>query len=156
MKFKNFALKLAIIFLEVILTSIVFIIGISSLNEGKLEFSFPIVMFWITILGSLFISYFVAFKLNNILKLIEKNKAFSVQTIETVRSIKKAVMILVILSFGILPIVYMIADLSDGPGFMIFGFLFVLLTITMYVFTLIVEELFTSAFNIQNENNLTI
>ncbi|URZ86588.1 DUF2975 domain-containing protein [Floricoccus penangensis] len=156
MKFKNFALKLAIIFLEVILTTIVFIIGISSLNEGKLEFSFPIVMFWITILGSLFISYFVAFKLNNILKLIEKNKAFSVQTIETVRSIKKAMLILVILSFGILPIVYMIADLSDGPGFMIFGFLFVLLTITMYVFTLIVEELFTSAFNIQNENNLTI
>lgn len=156
MKFKNFALKLAIIFLEVILTTIVFIIGISSLNEGKLEFSFPIIMFWIAILGSLFISYFVAFKLNNILKLIEKNKAFSVQTIETVRSIKKAMMILVILSFGILPIVYMIADLSDGPGFMIFGFLFVLLTITMYVFTLIVEELFTSAFNIQNENNLTI
>lgn len=156
MKFKNFALKLAIIFFEVILTTIVFIIGISSLNEGKLEFSFPIIMFWIAILGSLFISYFVAFKLNNILKLIEKNKAFSVQTIETVRSIKKAMMILVILSFGILPIVYMIADLSDGPGFMIFGFLFVLLTITMYVFTLIVEELFTSAFNIQNENNLTI
>lgn len=156
MKFKNFALKLAIIFLEVILTTIVFIIGISSLNEGKLEFSFPIVMFWITILGSLIISYFVAFKLNNILKLIEKNKAFSVQTIETVKSIKTAMMILVILSFGILPIVYMIADLSDGPGFMIFGFLFVLLTITMYVFTLIVEELFTSAFNIQNENNLTI
>ena len=156
MKFKNFALKLAIIFLEVILTTIVFIIVISSLNEGKLEFSFPIVMFWITILGSLIISYFVAFKLNNILKLIEKNKAFSVQTIETVKSIKTAMMILVILSFGILPIVYMIADLSDGPGFMIFGFLFVLLTITMYVFTLIVEELFTSAFNIQNENNLTI
>lgn len=156
MKFKNFALKLAIIFLEVILTSIVFIIGISSLNEGKLEFSFPIVMFWITILGSLIISYFVAFKLNNILKLIEKNKAFSVETIETVKSIKTAMMILVMLSFGILPIVYMIADISDGPGFMIFGFLFVLLTITMYEFTLIVEELFTSAFNIQNENNLTI
>lgn len=98
-----------------------------------------------------FIAVFHVFKL---LKLIEKDKTFTMNSIQSLGIISKCSIAEIILYF--IGIIYLYVNEAMQPGIVLLGLLIMFVAFIIYVFIEILKELLLKAVEIKTENELTI
>ncbi len=93
-----------------------------------------------------FISLFYTLKWVN---LIERNQAFSLLSVETLRKVKYSWAIISVLYLGGWPLLYPIAQADDAPGLIIIGLLIALVPVAITSFVALLEKLFQEAINLK-------
>ena len=100
-----------------------------------------------------FIGLYQAF---NLLRLIDKNKAFSRETLRALNTIKYCGIAIGVM-YGIgLPYIYRLAQMDDAPGVMMIGIIFTFAPIIIAVFAAVLQKMFQNTMDIKSENELTV
>ncbi len=100
-----------------------------------------------------FIAIYQAFLL---LGYIDGNLAFSSLSVRALRCIKYCGVTMSAILLLFMPVVFMIAEADDAPGFVLFGFLYSCLPIVVSVFAAVLQKLLESAIEIKSENDLVV
>lgn len=107
------------------------------------------------VLGSLLV-ILIAFWLNQLLNIIQKQQVFSQSALPIVAKIKRTIFLIGFNLIGILPQVYQNAQNEDAPGLILIGLGLVCLPFAVGIFATILEQLLIQAVTIKKENDLTI
>lgn len=91
-----------------------------------------------------------------LLNLIDKGKAFSMQSVAALKRISVAAIIIAAVFLLCEPSFYIWAENDDAPGLVIFGLLPVGAALTIAVFAGVLQRLFRDAIKIKSENDLTV
>ncbi len=94
-----------------------------------------------------------AFKL---LHYIDKNKAFSQESVTALRTIKYCAIAMSILYATAMPLVVLIAELDDAPGAAAMGMAVVCAPLVVATFAAVLQKLVQHAIDLQLENDLTV
>jgi len=100
-----------------------------------------------------FVALYQAFKL---LIYIDNNQAFSELSVKALKNIKFCAMTISGLYAVIMPFVFLVADLDDAPGLIIFGMVPIFASMVIAVFAAVLQKLLKNAIDIKSENDLTI
>lgn len=114
---------------------------------------YPIVIGMYVSVIPFFAALYEAFKL---LSYIDKNEAFSELSVKALQKIKFCAMTISVLYVIILPFVYIVAELDDAPGLIIFGMVPVFAALVIAVFAAVLQRLLQEAIHIKSENDLTV
>lgn len=100
-----------------------------------------------------FAALYQAFRL---LGFIDRNHAFSEDSANTLKKIKRlAVAIGLFYTAGLLP-VYVLAEIDDAPGLILVGGGMVFAAFTVAIFAAVLQKLLQNAIDIKTENDLTV
>lgn len=99
------------------------------------------------------VALYQAFKL---LTYIEKNQSFSELTVKSLKNIKFCGIIITGLYVGMMPFVYLVAELDDAPGLIVIGMVFAFASIVIAVFAAVLQRLLQEAIDIKSENDLVV
>ncbi len=100
-----------------------------------------------------FIALCQAFQL---LSYIDKNQSFSELSVKSLKNIKFCAITISGLYVVVMPFVYLVADLDDAPGLIIFGMVPVIASMVIAVFAAVLQRLLQEAIHIKSENDLTV
>lgn len=100
-----------------------------------------------------YIALYQAFRL---LGFIDKNQAFSNLSVFTLRKIKYCSLIISAIFVVVMPFVFMVADLDDAPGLIIFWMVPIFTAMVIAVFSAVLQRLLKEAIDIKSENDLTV
>lgn len=100
--------------------------------------------------------FFGLYQIYRLLKLIDKDLAFSEDSLKIVRKIKHTILMIFPVLLGILPMAYRIADGDDAPGVMALGLGITMIPLVAGAFAATIEKLLRNAISIKNENDLTV
>lgn len=100
--------------------------------------------------------YYALFQTFKLLSYIDKNDAFSEQSVKCLRTIKYCAILISGLYLLGLPLFYLIAEMDDAPGFILIGLIIIFASIVIAVFAAVLQKLLTSAIEIKSENDLTV
>lgn len=92
----------------------------------------------------------------SLLKLIDKNKAFSQKSVKALRSIKGCGYSIAALYVLIMPIIFYVAELDDAPGLAGMGLIIILASVVVATFAAVLEKLLQNVLEIKKENELTV
>jgi hypothetical protein len=87
---------------------------------------------------------------------IEKNQAFTEQSVQSLKRIKLCAMIIAGLFVLYSPYILNLAQMDDAPGLFAGGLIITFLSLVIGVFTALLEKLFQNAVDIKAENDLTV
>lgn len=151
-------------FLKFILAGLVaFILFLSFLLTMGLLFSinehsvFPeqvlaSISLYLSAIASLLIIYYMY----RLLRLVDKDTAFSALSLFYVHVIFRLALMEFIVLVGTLPFVYFLADNDDAPGVMIIGLGILIIPLAVATFISIIEKLLKNAIELKLDNELTI
>jgi len=124
-------------------------------NSPELTFwTYPIILVISTSVATFCVAVFQIWKL---LSLIDRNKAFTNESVKTMRNVKYCGFIISTLFATWMPLVFRLADNEDAPGMiLIFGAMFVGIPFVIAVFAGVAQRLFQNAIDIKKENDLTV
>jgi hypothetical protein len=153
-------LRAVLIFIFLVVLALC-IFGIPRLVGATLDYVgvFTYVRFFIVLAGVyttaifFFIALFQAFKL---LTYIDKNSAFSENSIKTLRKIRNCASGMSILYLCGMPLVFLVAQTDDAPGLVLIGLTCACAPFVVAVFTAVLQKLVRSAIDIKSENDLTV
>jgi hypothetical protein len=152
-------LRIALIALGLMALGLAALILPAIVTSWEKEFStvgylkYPIVI----ILSAALIPYFTAlYQAMKLLTYIDKNKAFSMLSVEALRKITYSGFVFSALFIAFLPIVYMVAQADDAPGLVIIGMIMAGAPMVVAVFAAVLQKLLQSAIAIKTENDLTV
>lgn len=91
-----------------------------------------------------------------LLSYIEKNVAFSEQSVRAIRNIKYSAFAISVLYAASMPIIINIAEKDDAPGTVLIGLIFIFAPLVTGVFAAVLEKLLRTAIEIKSENELTV
>lgn len=92
-----------------------------------------------------------------LLNLIDRNKAFTNASVNTMKNVKYCGFIISALFVTWMPLVFRAAENEDAPGMiLIFGAIFVGIPFVIAVFAGVAQRLFQNAIDIKKENDLTV
>jgi len=100
-----------------------------------------------------FIALYQAFKL---LSYIDKNQSFSELSVTSLKNIKFCAITISGLYVVMMPFVFLVAELDDAPGLIIFGMVPVFASMVIAVFAAVLQRLLQEAIHIKSENDLTV
>ncbi len=100
-----------------------------------------------------FIALYQAFR---ILTYIDIKEAFSELSVNALQRIKFCAMTISALYVLMLPFVFLLAELDDAPGLILFGSVPVFASMVIAVFAAVLQKLLKNAIEIKNDNELTI
>lgn len=100
-----------------------------------------------------FVALYQAFKL---LIYIDKNLAFSQLSVKALKNIKFCAIVISGLYVIILPFVFLVAELDDAPGLIIFGMVPVFASMVIAFFAAVLQRLLQEAIDIKAENDLIV
>ena len=152
-------LKIAVIFLGIpILALCIFGLPILAKDSAESNSEFAYVLYGIVIVMYLsaipyFVALYQAFKL---LSYIDKNKAFSVMSVKSLKKIKLCAITISGLYVIALPFFFIFAELDDAPGVVLVGMLFIFAPMVIAVFAAVLQRLLNEAITIKSENDLTV
>lgn len=147
-------LKSALVIIAFFAAFITVIIFFQFFSGEKAQIS--MVSLFLSIILSVLLGFRVLFLLTRILTYIKNSEAFSSKTLKVVSEIKKTILMISIIFLGILPFFYTVADRQDAPGVLVIGLAIAFVPFTAFIFSQIVEELFKSAIELKEDNELTI
>jgi hypothetical protein len=87
---------------------------------------------------------------------IDRNKAFSDQSVQALRNIKRCAIVITVLAMGCVPCLFPIAQADDAPGLLVAGVVVASAPIVIAVFAALLQVLLQSAIEIKSENDLTV
>ncbi|SIS98644.1 DUF2975 domain-containing protein [Salimicrobium salexigens] len=100
-----------------------------------------------------FIALYGAF---NLLIYIDKSQAFSDSSVKALKTIKLCALTISGLYTVVLPFVFIMAEIDDAPGLVIFGMVPIFASIVIAVFAAVLQRLLQEAIHIKSENDLTV
>lgn len=100
-----------------------------------------------------YIALYHAFRL---LCYIDNNIAFSLLSVNALKSIKRCASTFSIVYVIIMPFVYLVADKDDAPGLVFIGLIPVFAGMVIAVFAAVLQRLLQDAIDIKSENDLTV
>ena len=100
-----------------------------------------------------YFALYLAFKL---LRYIDKNKAFSHESVEALKKIKYCAIAISILHLLVFPLFYLFAEFDDAPGVIFVGLLVPFASMVIAVFSAVLQKLLQEAIEIKSENDLTV
>lgn len=100
--------------------------------------------------------YFALYEAMNILKYIDKNKAFSNLSVTSLKNIKFCAFVISALFTAGMPYIFWAADKDDAPGVVAFAFIIIFASFIIAVAAAVFERLFQNAVDLKNENDLTV
>lgn len=100
-----------------------------------------------------FVALYQAFKL---LRLIDKNETFSDASVKALRHITTCAVIISGFYVMSLPVLYLLAEIDDAPGFIVLGLVILFASLIIAVFAAVLKKLLQSAIEIKSENDLTV
>lgn len=107
---------------------------------------------FLTIIPFLF-ALFQAFKL---LQYIDKNTAFSAQSIQALANIKHCAIAMTALYMTAMPLMFIIAEIDDAPGLILISFAFFCAPLVVATFAAVLQKLVQNALDLKIENDLTV
>lgn len=100
-----------------------------------------------------FIALYQAFRL---LSYIDKNNAFSGNSVLALKKIKFSAISISILYVLGMPSFFLLGDTDDAPGIILIGLIIIFASIVISVFAAVLQRLLTEAISIKSDNDLTI
>ncbi len=91
-----------------------------------------------------------------LLSFIDKNTAFSENSVKALRTIKFCALVVGIIYLAGVPLLYPFAEADDAPGVLIIGFVIACAPIVISVFASLLQKLLQNAIDIKSENELTV
>lgn len=96
------------------------------------------------------------FQAIRLLSYIDKNKAFSVISVNALKMIKICAFSISILYVIMLPFIFLLAEKDDAPGLIIIGMVLIFAPLVVSVFAAVLQKLMQEAIEIKSENDLII
>jgi hypothetical protein len=158
-KRETFFLKFVVILMGLpVLALCIFLIPQLSEYVAKIIPGFPFMkyLFLIGMYGTAIVFFFALYQTFTLLKLIDRNKAFSQTSVNALMYIKFAAITISLLYVAELPIIYLIADVDDAPGVMVIGLVIAFASLVIAVFAAVLQKLLKHAIDIKSENDLTV
>ena len=122
-------------------------------NPNYAHILYPIVIGIYVSVIPFFVALYQAFKL---LSYIDKNQSFSELSVKSLKKIKFCALSISALYVGIIPFVYLVADLDDAPGLIIIGMVPIFASMVIAVFAAVLQRLLQEAIDIKSENDLIV
>ncbi|WP_413407369.1 DUF2975 domain-containing protein [Paenibacillus amylolyticus] len=114
---------------------------------------YPIVIIMYVSVIPFIVALYQAFRL---LSYIDKNEAFSLMSVKSLKTIKYCAIVISSLYFVMLPFVYVVAEKDDAPGLIIMGMVPVFASLVIAVFSAVLQRLLQEAIDIKSENDLVV
>ncbi|WP_412989852.1 DUF2975 domain-containing protein [Pediococcus siamensis] len=156
MKFRQLFLNLALLAIALLLWLVGFLYLIQVLTGPKLQHPVVIACLGVTVLGTVILGTQIMYFLHRMLTLIANHQAFSTTSIVLVKKIRRDIGIVSLCFIFAMPFFFTVAQLDDAPGVVLLGFATVCAPFAVYILSQIIEDLFTSALNLQKDHDLTI
>lgn len=100
--------------------------------------------------------FFALYQALKLLRYIDKNKAFSELSVNSLKYIKYCAITISIIYTVLIPFVIPIADADDAPGLMGLPVIFIFGSIVVGIFAAVLQRLLQDAIDIKSENDLTV
>ncbi|WP_091020886.1 DUF2975 domain-containing protein [Paenibacillus amylolyticus] len=114
---------------------------------------YPIVIIMYVSVIPFIVALYQAFRL---LSYIDKNEAFSLISVKSLKTIKYCAIVISSLYFVMLPFVYVVAEKDDAPGLILMGMIPVFASLVIAVFSAVLQRLLQEAIDIKSENDLVV
>ncbi|MEK4276079.1 DUF2975 domain-containing protein [Paenibacillus sp. FSL R7-0026] len=114
---------------------------------------YPIVIVMYVSVIPFIVALYQAFRL---LSYIDKNEAFSLMSVKSLKTIKYCAIVISSLYFVMLPFVYVVAEKDDAPGLILMGMVPVFASLVIAVFSAVLQRLLQEAIDIKSENDLVV
>lgn len=103
------------------------------------------------------VPFFIAlYQALRLLQYIDKNQAFSQQSVRALHSIKYCALTISALYAAGMPYIFYVADLDDAPGVAAIGFIIIFASFVIGTFIGVLQKLLQNALEIKKENDLTV
>lgn len=158
-KVTTLVLKIAVILLGVpILALCIFFVPELANFAAQLlpDFAFVKYFVYIVFYSSAIPFYFALYQTINLLRYIDKNKAFSDLSVKALKNIKYCAITISILHLLVWPLYYIFAEIDDAPGVIFVGLIVPFASIAIAVFAAVLQKLLQEAIMIKSENDLTV
>lgn len=100
--------------------------------------------------------YTALFKAYSLLRYIDENRAFSINSVAALRSIKYCAASITMVCVILMPFVYLLAEKDDAPGLILFGLVPVFASSVIGVFAAVLQRLLQDVIVIKSEHDLTV
>jgi hypothetical protein len=100
--------------------------------------------------------FYAIYQTMKLLGHIDRNTAFSDESVTTLKGIKHCGSLIAILFVAGMPYIYYVADKDDAPGVIAIGLVIIAASIAVAVFAAVLQRLLQSAIDIKAENDLTV
>ncbi|OMF11403.1 hypothetical protein BK131_20840 [Paenibacillus amylolyticus] len=114
---------------------------------------YPIVIMMYVSVIPFIVALYQAFRL---LSYIDKNEAFSLMSVKSLKTIKYCAIVISSLYFVMLPFVYVVAEKDDAPGLILMGMVPIFASLVIAVFSAVLQRLLQEAIDIKSENDLVV
>ncbi|MEC0126166.1 DUF2975 domain-containing protein [Paenibacillus pabuli] len=150
-------LKLAVLLIGVPILALC-IFGIpwlanNPVNPNYAGVLYPIVIIMYVSVIPFIVALYQAFRL---LSYIDKNEAFSLMSVKSLKTIKYCAIVISSLYFVMLPFVYVVAEKDDAPGLILMGMVPIFASLVIAVFSAVLQRLLQEAIDIKSENDLVV
>jgi hypothetical protein len=112
------------------------------------------------ILDSMYIAavpfYIALYQAIRLLDYIDKNNAFSDQSVKAIKNIKYCAALIAAFYGTGLPYIYYVAEMDDAPGVMMLGLVIVFGSAVVATFAAVLQKLVQNGVDIKSENDLTV
>jgi hypothetical protein len=154
---KTIFLKLAVLLIGVPILALC-IFGIpwlanNPVNPNYAGALYPIVIIMYVSVIPFIVALYQAFRL---LSYIDKNEAFSLISVRSLKTIKYCAIVISSLYFVMLPFVYVVAEKDDAPGLILIGMVPIFASLVIAVFSAVLQRLLQEAIDIKSENDLVV
>jgi hypothetical protein len=100
--------------------------------------------------------FFALHQTLKLLSFIDKNTAFSLQSVKALQNIKFSALAISGLYIIGMPYIFYVADKDDAPGVVAIGFIIIFASIVISTFAAVLQRLLRDALDIKSENELTV
>ncbi|MDQ0724587.1 DUF2975 domain-containing protein [Paenibacillus sp. FSL R5-0623] len=114
---------------------------------------YPIVIIMYVSVIPFIVALYQAFRL---LSYIDKNEAFSLMSVRSLKTIKYCAIVISSLYFVMLPFLFVVAEKDDAPGLILMGMVPIFASLVIAVFSAVLQRLLQEAIDIKSENDLVV
>ncbi len=127
-----------------------------SIVECIPDYSYLQIPILIGIIAAALPVFFALFECLKLLGYIDKNTAFSVLSVRSLKKIKFCALICSIILFAFMPVIFLLADADDAPGLVFFFSAFAGSPLVLATVFAVLERLLGDVIKMKQENDLTI
>ncbi|WP_040225612.1 DUF2975 domain-containing protein [Bhargavaea cecembensis] len=159
MKRETLFLKAAVILLGIpVLAVCIFALPQLAVHipDYRTNIAYAVTGILVVLYGTAILFFAALYQAFRLLGFIDRNHAFSEDSANTLKKIKRlAVAIGLFYTAGLLP-VYVLAEIDDAPGLILVGGGMVFAAFTVAIFAAVLQKLLQNAIDIKTENDLTV
>lgn len=146
-------LRLVIIGIAIAVAAVCIFVLPAAILSDKTGYYVPVLLGMYVPAVPFFAALFQAFKLLNF---IDQNKAFSEASVKSLKVIKYCGLAISASYVGLMPFIFVAAELDDAPGVILVGLVFIFASFVVATFAGVLQKLLQNALELKSENDLTV